>query len=426
MRISISPANRLEVELRVPGDKSISHRALMLGAIADGETRIENLATSQDVASTAACIRALGVEIQTDGASIIVHGRGLAGLSAPTQQLNAGNSGTTMRVLSGILAGHQFNSEITGDSSLRKRPMARIIEPLSEMGARIDAIDDNYAPLSICGSVLQGTTHEMKVKSAQVKSALLLAGLHATGTTKVIEPVQTRDHTERMLQSMAASISIESGSISIQRSSLRGSQIEIPGDISSAAFWIAAAVLVPDSHVVLRGVGVNPTRTGLIEALRSMGADIQVKNMREQNFEPIADIEVEHSELKSIQVNGAQVPLLIDELPLLAVVATQAEGRTMISDASELRVKETDRIAAIAKTLRTMGAEIEVLEDGMIIEGPTRLRGAKLDSFGDHRIAMSGAVAALVAKGDSHIEGAEWVDVSYPKFFETLEAIRVG
>jgi 3-phosphoshikimate 1-carboxyvinyltransferase len=422
---SVSPARRLEGEIEIPGDKSISHRALMLGSIADGETSIGNLASSADVASTATCMQELGVKIETDGGSTIVHGRGIAGLLPPEHSLDAGNSGTTMRILSGILVGQAFDSEIAGDDSLQKRPMARIIEPLSKMGARIEAVEQNYSPLKICGRELQGITHKMKIMSGQVKSALILAGLYASGTTKVIEPCATRDHTERMLEHLDANITYENNDILIERSKLKGSALQVPGDISSAAFWLAAGVLVPNSHLLIKNVGINPTRTGFIDVLREMGARIELRNERVHNLEKMADIEVQHSELHGVEISGDQIPRLIDELPLLAVVATRAEGQTRISDAAELRIKETDRIAAISENLLAMSANIESKDDGMTIEKSTSLRGTKLEAFGDHRIAMAGAISALIAEGDSSIDGAEWVNVSYPNFFETLEAIRV-
>lgn len=416
-------AKRFGGEISVPGDKSISHRALILGAIAEGDTKIANPSPGKDVASTAHCLRALGAKIEQRASHTIVYGRGLHGLQAPKETLNAENSGTTMRLLCGVLAGQNFSATITGDESLKKRPMKRIIEPLTLMGAKIFS-KNGFAPLVIRGSKLKAIHYRMPVASSQVKACLLLAGLHASGMTTVIEPTPTRDHTERLLEHMGVkavesrkAISVEGGTQPKARDS------SIPGDISSAAFFIAAATLIEDAQLTIKGVGTNQRRTGFLDVLVEMGAKLSINNEREKSHEPRADLSINATKLRAIEVGGAQIPCLIDELPVLAIVATQAEGTTVIRDAQELRVKETDRIRATVENLKKMGALVEERADGMVIRGPCRLKGAKVSSYGDHRVAMAFSIAGLLAEGETLIEGAEWADISFPGFFELLEML---
>jgi len=439
MNLQIFPAQTIRGRVSVPGDKSISHRALMLGAIARGETVIHGLASGEDVRSTMRCLRQLGVLIQENGNALRVQG----GLKKAATMLDAGNSGTTMRLLSGILAAQPFRTAITGDASLQRRPMRRIIEPLTQMGATISSHEKGYAPLIIHGGKLRGIHYQLPVASAQVKSCVLLAGLHAAGETVVEEKIPTRDHSERLLRMMGADVSVSSNQysvissqysvisnqcsvISIRAGELRGCVIEIPGDFSSAAFFIAAALLLPDSELMIENVGVNPTRTAFLEVLREMGAKIEITNLRHEAYEPIADLLVRHQALRGAKVFGNRIPLLIDEIPILAVLATQAEGETHIRDAGELRVKESDRIAALVHNLRAMGAAVEELSDGLVITGPTKLRGAEIDSFGDHRIAMAFAIAGLLADSPTTICAAECADISFPGFFEALQCVVIN
>ena len=420
MNIYLSPAQSIHGRFSVPGDKSISHRALMLGAIANGETVIRGLAPGEDVRSTLRCLRQLGVFIQENGNALRVQG---GGLKKSATMLDAGNSGTTMRLLSGILAAQPFDTTITGDASLQRRPMRRIIEPLTKMGATIDSRENGYAPLIIHGSKLRGIHYPLPVASAQVKSCVLFAGLSAESATVVEEKIPTRDHSERLLRQMDAKISVSSEQysvISIRAGKLHGSEIEVPGDFSSAAFFIAAALLLPDSELIIENISVNPTRTAFLEVLREMGATVEITNLRNESHEPLADLIVRHQTLQGTNVFGNRVALLIDEIPILAVLATQAEGETHIRDAGELRVKESDRIAALAHNLRAMGAAVEELADGLVITGPTKLRGAAINSFGDHRIAMAFAIAGLLADSPTTIRAAECADISFPGFFEAV------
>ena len=437
MRKVIKPARGLQGVLRVPGDKSISHRALLFGALADGAVRIENLSPAQDVQSTARALQALGVRglippvAPLSRSSPTGEGQGVraiyvhnaAGFAPPPHALDAGNSGTTMRLLAGLLAGQSFTATITGDASLQKRPMQRVIDPLTQMGAKIES-QNGFAPLIITGQQLRGIRYELPIASSQVKSALLLAGLHAHGTTTVIEPSPTRDHSERMLRYLEVSLESVKGAVSVQGGARpRAKALSVPGDFSSAAFLLVAGALVPDSQITIQDVGINPTRTGLLDVLREMGAQITLENRREIAHEPWGDLSVETSELRAVRVGGALIPRMIDELPILAIAATQAHGTTIIQDAQELRVKETDRIRAVAENLKRMGAQIEERPDGWVIPGPQKLHSAVLDSFGDHRIAMAFAIAGLIAQGETVIEGAEWVEISYPRFFEALESL---
>jgi 3-phosphoshikimate 1-carboxyvinyltransferase len=408
----------------VPGDKSISHRALILGALAEGETCIRSLADGDDVRSTMRCLLALGVAVESEADQVVVDGTGSRGLAPPGEVLDAGNSGTTMRLLAGVLAGHPFNSEITGDDSLRRRPMKRVVEPLTRMGAHIESQPGGYPPLAIHGTSLKPITYELPVASAQVKSCVLLAGLLSSGSTTVIEPTPSRDHTERMLAAFGATITRDSHRITIRGGQrLEGREIPVPGDFSSAAFFLAAATIIPDSELVVRGVGLNPTRTGFLSVLREMGGDVEVLSHSVANNEPSGDLRVRFSRLRAVRVGGGTIPAIIDEIPILAVLATQAEGCTEIRDAGELRVKESDRIHAVVTGLRAMGGRVEELPDGMIIEGPSKLQAAEVDSYGDHRVAMAFAVAGLLCQSETVIRNARAVSVSFPRFFSLLEEL---
>ena len=401
----------------MPGDKSISHRALMLGAIASGESTVQGLSTGADVESTASCLRALGVDI--DGGKIA--GRGMRGLKPVTAPLDCGNSGTTMRLLSGVLAAQEFETELGGDESLSRRPMDRVVKPLLEMGARAE-----WPPLRVGGDPeLHGVEYTTPVPSAQVKSAILLAGLYAQGTTTVIESVRTRDHTEVMLGAMGADVNVDGLRVSVECTErLNPLHVRVPGDFSSAAFWMVAGGLVKGSDIRILGVGVNPTRTALAELLTAIGFRVDRANATFEAHEPVADLRIRHAErLRPVRVEHEQAAQMIDELPVLAVAATQAPGTSVISGAAELRVKESDRLYAMEEGLRAMGADITANEDGWVINGPRVLEGARVDSGGDHRVAMALAVAGLIAEGKTEIEGAECVYISYPDFFDDLEAL---
>ncbi len=426
MKVKGAKGELLRGQLRLPGDKSISHRALILGAIAQGVSQVRNFLPSNDSLATLTCLRALGVDIQRLGDHLLIQGVGLEGLRKPEGPLNCQGSATTMRLLAGLLAGQPFSSTLDGNPSLRKRPMRRIMEPLQRMGASVVAENGELPPLALRGGKLQAINYQPPVASAQVKSAIVLAGLYAEGRTMVREPVPTRDHTERLLHLMGADIESAKGSVTIRSSPLRAVALSIPGDISSAAFFIVAASLLPGSEVTLSQVGVNPTRTGILETLKRMGAQIGVESMEQEGNEPVADLIVKSTGLRGVDVGGGIIPHLIDELPILAVAATQAEGVTTVRDASELRVKESDRITTIVTELGKMGAQIEERADGFVVEGPTRLHGARLESHGDHRLAMSLAVAALVAQGDSFIAGGDCAADSFPRFEETLRALLVS
>ena len=414
----------LRGEITVPGDKSISHRAVMFGSLAGGTTEITHFLTGADCLSTIACFRKMGIDITDNGDHVLVHGKGLHGLTAPTSTLDVGNSGTTTRLISGILAGQNFESVLDGDDSIRRRPMNRVIKPLSMMGADIQGTGNGCAPLTIHGKQLSAIHYDSPVASAQVKSCVLLAGLYADGTTSVTEPALSRNHTEMMLRSFGADIKSEGLTASITPDPvLAGQQIEVPGDISSAAYFIAAALLVPGSEVLLKNVGINPTRDGLLRVCKDMGADIQYLNERTCAGEPVADLLVRHSKLHGTKISGDIIPTLIDEIPVIAVMAAFAEGTTEIRDAAELKVKESDRIAVMTENLRAIGADVTPLDDGMIIEGKEALKGAPVDSYLDHRIAMSFAVASLVAEGEIDIKDAECVNISYPGFYADLEKL---
>ena len=423
MQKSISPARHVSGTLRLPGDKSISHRYGMLASIAEGTSTLENYSTGQDCHSTLGCFSAMGIAIHKDGTTITVEGRGLDGLQAPAAPLDAGNSGSTIRMISGILAAQPFTSRIGGDESLSKRPMARIMKPLAEMGAHIAARDGQYPPLEITGAPLKPIDYTLPVASAQVKSCVLFGGLYATGVTTVREGIRTRDHSEIALRQFGADIGIKPGIISLTgRPTLTAQKLTIPGDLSSAAFFLVAALLADDANLVLKGVGLNPTRAALLDFLVSLGAPIKVLNLDHNGGEPIGDLRVTNGKMKRGLLEGAMTAALIDEIPVLAVLGA-ARGGLEVRDASELRVKETDRIAALAENFARMGVEIDVRPDGFRVEGGQNFRPATLDSFHDHRIAMAFAIAALAADGDCHIDHAEAASVSFPEFYRFLSEI---
>lgn len=418
----------LRGELAVPGDKSISHRAVMLGALAKGTTSVTNFLKGADCLSTISCFEKMGIEIEQLPSEILIHGKGLHGLNAPETILDAGNSGTTTRLLSGILAGQDFCTTLTGDASIQKRPMTRIITPLSQMGGKIESLSDNgCAPLKITGHPLKPIHYLSPVSSAQVKSCVLLAGMYADGITKVTEPYLSRNHSELMLRSFGADVISEGTTAAITGNPvLEGQKVIVPGDISSAAYFIAAGLLIPGSEILIKDVGINPTRDGILKVCADMGADIQLLNKREYGKEPVADILVKHSELKATVIEGALIPTLIDELPMLAVMAAFAQGTTVIRDAQELKVKESNRLDIIVQHLSAMGADIIPTEDGMEIHGGKPLKGAVLDSYMDHRIAMSFAVAGMAADGETEILNASCVDISYPEFYRDMAAISAS
>jgi len=422
-RLRVSSGGALRGRVRVPGDKSISHRALLLGALAEGDSQVRGFLPSGDCLATLACVRALGVEVVAHDVNTLTV-RGMGGLAAPTAALNCARSGTTMRLLAGILAGQSGGAgavTLTGEPQLLRRPMGRIVEPLRQMGADI-ADDDGRAPLVVRGRRLRGCDFVLAVASAQVKSALLLAGLNAGGATIIHQPGPARDHTERMLSAMGADVEVDGLTVTLRPGSvpLAPLDLDVPGDISSAAFVLAAAALVSGSEVTVEGVGVNPTRTGFLDVLRAMGVLVTLENARQQGGEPVADVTVRASDLVGVEVGGETVVRMIDEFPILAVAATQARGTTVVRAAGELRVKETDRIEAIVTGLRALGARIDSHPDGFIIEGPTRLHGATVDSHGDHRLAMALTVAGLVAEGEVVVEDVECIDDSFPGFVELM------
>ncbi|MEL6437812.1 MAG: 3-phosphoshikimate 1-carboxyvinyltransferase [Cyanobacteria bacterium J06621_8] len=428
-QLTINPNNfnhGLTGKIAIPGDKSISHRALMLGAIAEGETIIEGLLLGEDPRSTAACFRGMGAEIsELNSQQVIVKGVGLGNLKEPDAVLDAGNSGTTMRLMLGLLASHPKSLfVVTGDHSLRSRPMSRVIKPLTEMGASIWGRQGNsLAPLAVQGKQLQPIHYHSPIASAQVKSCILLAGLMVDGKTTVTEPALSRDHSERMLRAFGATLDIDSATNSVTltgQPTLKGQKVVVPGDISSAAFWLVAGAIIPGSDVLITNVGVNPTRCGILEALEMMEADISRENQRLVAGEPVADLRVRTSKLKSCKIGGDLIPRLIDEIPILSVAAMFAQGTTVIRDAAELRVKESDRLAAMATQLNKMGAKITELPDGLEITGGNRLSGSEVDSLTDHRIAMSLAIAALKAQSTTIIKRAEAIAISYPDFVQTL------
>lgn len=422
MELTVAPVTRLAGRIRVSGDKSISHRAALIGAIAEGDTTIRGFLRAEDCLRTLACLRTLGVAIEDQGTQIVVHGSGPR-LTVPAGVLDAGNSGTTMRLLAGILATQPFTAEITGDDSLRARPMDRIVEPLTQMGARVQALGQGRCPpLRITGGRLRGISYTLPVASAQVKSAVLLAGLMAEGQTTVTEPVRTRDHTERMLTWFGARMFQDGTAVTIVPGRLQGREVVIPGDPSSAAFFLTAAAARAGSEVTVEGIGLNPTRTGFLEVLKAMGADVDMRYQQDLCGEPVGAVTVRGRGLRGVRIGGAMIPGVIDELPVLCVAAAVAEGTTEITDASELRVKESDRIGMVARGLHAVGIQVQERADGMTIHGGT-LRGGRVDSAGDHRVAMAFAVAGLLARDPVTVAGAESIAASFPQFTEALREL---
>ncbi|WP_054743156.1 3-phosphoshikimate 1-carboxyvinyltransferase [Cellulosilyticum ruminicola] len=420
----IQPINSLKGTIEVPADKSISHRAVMFGSLALGTTHITNFLMGADCLSTISCFRKLGIDIEINGSDVVVHGKGLQGLTKSEEILDCGNSGTTVRLISGILSGQDFETTLTGDTSIQKRPMKRVILPLSQMGATIEAKDNNFCPMHIKPHALKGITYESPVASAQVKSSILLAGLYADSPTTVNEPFVSRDHTERMLEALGATLVREGTKVTIMPcNELHAIPIVVPGDISSAAFFMVAGLIVPGSDLIINNVGINPTRRGILDVLLEMGGDITLLNECIVGGEPVCDMRVRYSKLHGTTVGGSVIPTLIDEIPVLAVAALFASGTTVIKDAKELRIKESDRIEAMTTELHKMGAKITPQEDGFIIEGDNTLHGATLETYHDHRIAMSLAIASLLASSPSTLLNSEIVSISFPNFFELLETL---
>ncbi|MET7017713.1 3-phosphoshikimate 1-carboxyvinyltransferase [Bacillus mycoides] len=417
--------NSLNGKIVVPGDKSISHRSVMFGAIAEGTTKVSNFLLGEDCLSTIACFQKLGVQIEQFGNDVTIYGKGLHNLQEPKEVLDVGNSGTTIRLMLGILANTPFHSTIIGDASIGKRPMKRVTDPLSKMNAQIDGRENGqYTPLSIRGGKVKGMHYHSPVASAQVKSAVLLAGLQGEGITTVTEPMRSRDHTERMLRAFGCTVDVNGRTVSLQGGQqLKGADIEVPGDISSAAFFLVAGAIVQNSKLVLENVGLNPTRTGVLDVLTKMGALISIDHIRNEEFEPCGDITIETSKLKGIEIGGTLIPRLIDEIPVIALLATQAEGITVIKNAEELKVKETNRIDTVVDELGKLGAKIEATPDGMIIYGKQSLKGNTVNSHDDHRIGMMLAIASCIIDGEVKIENSDAVAVSYPEFFEQLAAL---
>ncbi|MEK4129338.1 3-phosphoshikimate 1-carboxyvinyltransferase [Solibacillus sp. FSL W8-0474] len=415
----------LQGNITVPGDKSISHRAVMFGSIAKGRTTVTGFLLGEDCLSTIDCFKKLGVEIEVDGTNVTIDSPGIDNWTEPKEVLYTGNSGTTTRLMLGILSGTSLHTVMTGDSSIGKRPMRRVADPLRLMGAQIAGRENGqYTPLAIQGGPLQAIDYTMPVASAQVKSAILLAGLRAQGTTIVRESEVSRDHTERMLRQFGANVTVKDGVVSFEGGQqLTGTHVNVPGDISSAAFFLVAGAVTSNSRIVLENVGVNETRDGILQVLQNMGANMTLEIDDANAAEPTATITVESSQLKGTVIEGAIIPRLIDEIPIIALLATQAAGKTIIKDAEELKVKETNRIDAVVNELKKLGANIEATDDGMIIEGPTKLTGASLKTYGDHRIGMMGAVAALIANGEVTLDDADCIAVSYPSFFEHLNRL---
>ncbi|MDP3296625.1 MAG: 3-phosphoshikimate 1-carboxyvinyltransferase [Thermodesulfovibrionia bacterium] len=433
-QINIKYERPLKGEISPPPDKSISHRASIISSLSEGKSIIRNFLNAEDPLRTCNAFRQMGIEIEEhrtqntehrQKADLIIHGKGLMGLKTPKDIIDCGNSGTTMRLLCGVLAGQPFSATLIGDSSLMRRPMQRVITPLTEMGAVIQSEKGGYPPLNIKGGKLKPIDYKSPVASAQVKSAVLLAGLYCDGVTSVSEPEKSRDHTERMLKAAGVNIEIKDLKVSVTgKAKLKPLDTTIPGDFSSAAFFIVAGAIVPDSKILIKNVGINPTRTGLLDILKMMGADITIGNKREVSGEPVSDISVKYSRLTGIEIGGDMIPRAIDEFPILCIAASAAQGTTKITGAKELRVKESDRIASMSKELRKMGVEVEELEDGIIIKGRARLKGATTQSYGDHRVAMSMAIAGLVADGETIVEDTECVNTSFPGFMEMLEKLQ--
>lgn len=422
--MKITTSKGLRGTIDVAPDKSISHRAVMMGSIARGKTRIENFLTGEDCLSTIDCFRKMGIPIDLNGNRVTVTGNGLRGLAAPRELLYTGNSGTTTRLLCGLLAPQDFSCTLDGDESIRKRPMKRVIAPLREMGANITGTEGDFTPITIKGTGLRGIEYELPVASAQLKSALILAGLYAEGKTVIVEPGPSRNHTELMINGFGGNIISEGNRITVNPAEeLYGHEITVPGDISSAAFFLVAGLIVPNSEIQIRNVGLNETRTGILDVLKAMGASIQIEPSGE-GIEPSGNITVKYSSLHGTEIGGDLIPRLIDELPVIAVAAAFAEGRTVIRDAEELKVKESNRIDAMERELKKAGVDVHSTEDGLIIDGGRPVCGGSFESYGDHRIAMSMSVLALAAEGESRIENPQCINISYPQFFETLQKIR--
>jgi 3-phosphoshikimate 1-carboxyvinyltransferase len=424
MQKRISPAASVSGGITLPGDKSISHRYAMIAAISEGATSIHNYSTGADCHSTLGCVRALGIEVDEHGTDVVIRGRGLDGLGAPARDLDAGNSGSTIRMISGILAAQPFRSRLFGDESLSRRPMQRVMKPLAAMGAKITAREGKFPPLEIEGGTLRPIDYISPVASAQVKTCVLFAGLFAQGTTSVTEPVRSRDHTEIALREFGADVRVEREKVSIVgRPALSGHEVSVPADLSSAAFFISAALMTPGSNLAIRGVGLNPSRSALLDFLIGMGADIRILDLESRNGELVGEILIRHSALRGGVVENGLTAALIDEIPVLAVLGAVTENGLTVRDANELRIKETDRIRAVVENLRRIGVAAEELPDGLVVPGKQQLRAAELDSYGDHRIAMAFAVGALRADGDSVIQGAEAASISFPEFWDTLAKI---
>jgi 3-phosphoshikimate 1-carboxyvinyltransferase len=424
MHQQISPVTSVSGAIQLPGDKSISHRYAMLAAIAEGPSKISNYSSGADCQSTLACLRALSAESETQDGILCIHGHGLDGLREPAAALDAGNSGSTIRMLAGILAAQPFVTTIGGDESLSRRPMARIMTPLAEMGARIDARENRFPPLTIHGGKLHPIGYTLPVASAQVKSCVLLAGLFAEGRTTVHEPLRTRDHTELALREFGADVDVDQLAISVTgRPRLEGRELRVPGDLSSAAFFLVAALIVPESTLTIHGVGLNPTRSALLDLLAEMGAQIKILDVTSSGGELIGDVLIRKSRIKGGILEKARTAALIDEIPVLAVLGAASEEGLIVRDASELRVKETDRIATIAENFQRMGLAIELSEDGFEVPGKQHFHAAEVDSFGDHRIAMAFSIAALAADGPCTVLGADAASVSFPEFFDTLHRV---
>lgn len=415
----------LRGDITVPGDKSVSHRSVMFGSIAEGKTTVSGFLLGEDCLRTIDCFQKLGVDIEVNGTDVTINSPGIDGWTEPKEVLYTGNSGTTTRLMLGLLSGTKLHTIMTGDASIGKRPMRRVADPLRLMGAQIAGRDNGqYTPLAIQGGPLKAIDYKMPVASAQVKSAILLAGIRAEGTTVVREEETSRDHTERMLRQFGATVTVEDGVVSLQGGqTLTGTHVNVPGDISSAAFFLVAGAIAKNSRIVLKNVGINETRDGILEVLQKMGAKMSVAIDDENAAEPTATITIETSDLKGTTVEGAIIPRLIDEIPIIALLATQAAGKTIIKDAEELKVKETNRIDAVVNELKKLGANIEATDDGMVIEGPTPLHGGSLRTYGDHRIGMMGAIAALIADGEVELDDADCIAVSYPTFFDHINNI---
>lgn len=423
MKVTLARAKNFRGRPKIPGDKSISHRGLILGALASGTSEVIDILEGEDVQSTARCLRDLGVGITQKGNRTLIEGVGERGFKTPDHTLDCGNSGTTMRVMMGVLAGRNITATMTGDGSLVKRPMKRVSEPLKLMGASFKLTNENYAPLTVNGGKIHAIDYQLKIASAQIKTAILMAALTAEGTTELTGEIGSRDHTERLLPHFGVEIDVSPTRIRLKGGQkLKPNIVKVPGDPSTAAFWIGAASLIPNGTLELENISLNETRIGFVRALQSMGAQIEIE-ITQQSPEPVGKIKVKAASLRGISITHQEVPSLIDEIPLLAVLATQATGVTVVHGAEELRVKESDRLEAVAKNIRAMGGVIEVFEDGFRIEGPQVLRGATIDTVHDHRIAMAFSIAALVSSGETHIEGAECVAISYPNFFEDLKEL---